>query len=227
MKTVAIIQARIGSTRLKNKMLLSLHGKPIIEWVIKRVQKAELLDDLIVAIPDTKENNLLESYCHNYGVKTYRGAENDVLDRFFKAAIIVKASKIVRICADNPLIDPEEIDNLITFFNNNECDYAYNHIPYNNYYPDGLGAEIVSLQTLEKLNLKAKKTEREHVFNYIRTNQAEFRIKTFDPIFKELWHPELKFDIDTIKDYEYLHSQKYVIGINSIELVKLFNKTEY
>ena len=209
MKVVGIIQARLGSTRLPNKMLLSLHGKPIIEWVIKRVQESKLLDDLIVAIPDNKENDLLEFYCKKYNSKVFRGQEEDVLNRFIGAAKKTKATHIVRICADNPLISPKEIDNLISFYKQEKCDYAYNHIPKNNMYPDGLGAEIVSFNLLNDINnLQLKQSQREHCLSYITDNPEKFIIKTFNPKEKNLWHPELKFDVDTFDDLVYLHTIK-------------------
>jgi len=163
MKTIAIIQARLGSTRLPNKMLLSLHGKPIIEWVIKRVKKSKLLDDIIVAIPNTKKDDVLEFYLKRLDVKVFRGSETNVLNRFYEAVKNDNVKNIVRVCADNPLICGEEIDNLIKFYLENKCDYAYNHIPKNNLYPDGLGAEIVSFELLNWLNKNVKKRKhKEH-----------------------------------------------------------------
>jgi len=223
MKTVGIIQARVGSTRLPYKMLLSLHGKPIIEWVVRRVQKSKLLDEIIVAIPNTSENDILEKYCKGYDVIVYRGSEDDVLDRFYQASKLVNIDSIVRICADNPLISPEEIDTLIEFFIDNKCDYAYNHIPNNNEYPDGLGAEIISNKTLSLIHDKAKiKAHREHCFSYIIENPNMFIIKTFSPESVDMWHPELKFDVDNFQDYEYLHLRKFSIEINARDIVKLY-----
>lgn len=223
MKTVGIIQARLGSTRLPNKMLLSLHGHPIIEWVLRRVEKSRKLDDVIVAIPDSAQNDLLEKYILNYNHKVFRGSEDDVLSRFYGAAQQVNATNIVRICADNPLIDPNEIDNLIEFFGSHPCDYAYNHIPKGNKYPDGLGAEIISMELLKLLYEKAVDAKhREHCFSYITDYANKFQIKTFDPKDKELWHPELKFDIDSFDDYTYLHSRNYSIEVESEYLINLF-----
>jgi len=222
-KVIAIIQARIGSTRLPYKMMLSLHGKPIIEWVIKRVQKAKLLDNIIVAIPNTKENNILEKYIRGLGVDVFRGSEDNVLGRFYNSAKELKPTQIIRVCADNPLIDGEEIDNLIRFYRNNPCDYAYNHIPKDNLYPDGLGAEIISFELLEYLNSKViLKNHKEHCFSYITDNPDKFIIKTFNPIDKSLHYPKLKFDIDTFEDYYSLSMKDFNIDITSKELIKLF-----
>ncbi|PHM16573.1 MAG: spore coat biosynthesis protein F [Sulfuricurvum sp. PD_MW2] len=223
MKTVAIIQARIGSTRLPYKMMLSLHGKPIIEWVIKRVQKSTLLDDVIVAIPMSEENDILEHYIMKLGVKVFRGSESNVLERFYNSVKHENASHIIRVCADNPLIDAHEIDNLIQFYANNSCDYAYNHIPKDNLYPDGLGAEIISFDLLTMLHkIVESQHHKEHCLSYIHDNKEQFIIKTFDPPNHFLHHPELRFDIDTFNDYYNLAMKNVDINTSSDELIKIF-----
>jgi spore coat polysaccharide biosynthesis protein SpsF len=222
-KNIAIIQARIGSTRLPLKMMLSLHGKPIIEWVIKRVQKAKLIDEIVVAIPDTKENDLLNKFVASLGVKVYRGSENNVLDRLYKSVEHKYCKNIVRVCADNPLIDGYEIDNLIEFYANNKCDYAFNHIPKGNNYPDGLGAEITSFDLLEKLHGIVKyQHHKEHCLSYIHDHGDQFIIKTFSPKDSALHYPDLRFDIDTFDDYKKLSMKNFDIDISSKELVKIF-----
>ena len=223
MRIVGIIQARLGSSRLPLKMLLSLHGKPIIEWVVRRVQKAKLLDEIVVAIPDTPADDVLEVYLKKLKVNVFRGSEADVLSRFYFAAKKYKATEIVRICADNPLIDKVAIDDLIHFYKKEVPDYAYNHIPKNNLYPDGLGAEITSFKNLEEMYHNAKDERyREHCMSYIVDHPEKFKIKTFDPKDKRLHHPELKFDIDTFDDFKYLAMKDFDIDISAVELVKLF-----
>lgn len=224
-KTIAIIQARLGSKRLPLKMMLSLHGTPIIEWVIKRVKKSKLLNEIIVAIPSSSSNDLLEKYITSLGVKVYRGSEENVLKRFYKSVENTDCSKIVRICADNPLIDGQEIDNLIKFYKNNTCDYAYNHIPKDNLYPDGLGAEIISFNLLVYLYETVKlQQHKEHCFSYIIDNKDKFIIKTFNPLDSELHRPDLKFDVDTLGDYQKLCMKEFDIDISSKALIKLFTE---
>jgi len=225
LKNLAIIQARLGSTRLPNKMLLSLHGKPIIEWVIKRVQKSKLIDELIVAIPVTEDNNVLEKYIKDLGIKVYRGSEDNVLNRFYESAKGKNVENIIRICADNPLIDGIEIDNLIKFYEEEKPDYAYNHIPKNNLYPDGLGAEIISFELLQKLNdIVIEQRHKEHCLSYITDNQDKFIIKTFNPIDSSLHYPDMKFDVDTFDDYSKLAMRDFSIDITSTELIKIFKE---
>ena len=224
-KTVAIIQARLGSTRLPYKMMLSLHGKPIIEWVIKRVQKSNFLDDIIVAIPESEDNDVLAKYITELGVKVFRGSESNVLNRFYESVKNDNATYIVRICADNPLIDGNEIDNLINFYKENSCDYAYNHIPRDNLYPDGLGAEIISFDLLKHMNkVVTSQHHKEHCLSYIWDNKDKFIIKTFDPLDKELHHPQMKFDVDTFDDYHKLAMRDFTIDVSSQELIKIFGE---
>ncbi len=199
---IAVIQARMGSSRLPNKMMLSLHGLPVIEWVWRRVTMAEHIDGVVVAIPDGQQDQLLADHLLHIGTTVSRGSETDVLGRMTEAASSKGAETVIRICADNPLVCGSEIDRLVEFFDTGHYDYAYNHIPRGNSYPDGLGAEIVSMDLLELLNKTVTlQAQREHVFNFIWDNPDQFRIGTFDPIDRALAHPELKLDLDTIDDY--------------------------
>lgn len=223
MKIVAIIQSRIGSSRLPNKAMLCLHGKPIIEWVFKRVQSSKLLDAVVVAIPDTKEDDVLEFYLNELNASVFRGSENDVLARYYFAAKQVNATHIVRICADNPFVSGTEIDNLISYFKNNNYDYVYNHVPLNNNYPDGFGAEMISFANLEKMYVEAtSKLHREHCFSYMKDQPQLFSIATFNVLNPAIAHPSLKFDIDTWDDYYYLSTKKVSIDSTCEEIVKIF-----
>ena len=225
MKIVGIIQARIGSQRLPYKMLLSLHGHPIIEWVVRRVKKARLLDDVVVAIPDTDENDILSSFLEELGVKIFRGPEDDVLMRILLAAREHGTTHIVRVCADNPLVSGQEIDHLVDFYLKHPCDYAYNHIPKNNTYPDGLGAEIVSFPFLVRLDMLATEPHhREHCFSFITDNPDQFSIRTFDPPNKMIAHPQLKFDVDTFEDFKLLALKNFTIDTTPEDLVRLFEE---
>lgn len=220
MKTLGIIQARMGSTRLPNKMLLILHGYSIIEWVIKRTMKSSLLDDLVVAIPDTSENDVLELEILKLGAKVFRGEENDVLSRFYFAAKENKATHVVRVCADNPLIDSNEIDNLVKYYFQNPCDYAYNNVPKNNNYPDGLGAEIVSFKTLKYLfETTSQIQHREHIFNYIWGNMDQYTIRTFNPPCQEIQCPDLKLDLDTQNDFNWLRKLNITPEMNAVQII--------
>lgn len=222
MKIVGIIQARIGSTRLPYKMMLSLHGSPIIEWVIKRTRMSKGLDHVVSAIPDSRENDILGKYITSLGVDVFRGSESDVLSRFYSAAVQTKAAHIVRICADNPLISGKEIDHLIDFYRKASCDFAYNHIPRKNTYPDGLGAEIFSFEVLKTANEEANHPDhREHCTLYILDHPDRFSIKTFNPPNSQIARPELKLDIDTFEDYYHLAMKDFDMNVSSEEIVRM------
>ena len=228
MSTVALIQARLGSSRLPMKALLCLRGLPQIDWVVRRVVKSGLLDRIVVATPDTPLDAVLAAHVRerlmplDKRIAVFCGPENDVLERFRAAGAAFGASRVVRVCADNPLVWGGEIDNLIRFFEATDCDYAYNHIPRNNRYPDGLGAEILSFSLLNRLAVEAEAPEqREHCLSYIWNNAQRFDIRTFDPPDPCLWRPELKFDLDTQEDFMRLSFMPLHVDMAPEDIVKL------
>lgn len=219
--TVAVIQVRLGSARLPMKSLLALRGKPLIDWVTARLGRCKSLDRVVAALPDGELDDILAEHLEEQGVECCRGPEDDVLARILAAARWAGASEVVRICADNPLIWWEAVDRLVDFYKNTYPDYAYNHIPRNNLWPDGLGAEIVSMQTLESIaGQAALPTQREHCFNYIWDNPAQFRIGTFDPVEKELRRPDVKLDVDTTEDFRRLAGLAVFPDANASEIVR-------
>ena len=219
---VSVVQARMGSNRLPNKSMLFLHGHPIIEWVLHRASKAKKIGQLIFAIPSTPENDVLSCYLTMRGAQVYRGSESDVLSRVFCACRDLNPEYILHICADNPLISWTEIDNLVEYFMENKCDYAYNHFPLNNNYADGFGAAIAPFEILRKLHEEAKLPEhREHVFKFVLDQPEIFNIKTFDPPDSRLRHPELRVDLDTYQDYEYLLKLNIDIDVEPFQVIKV------
>jgi len=217
-----IVQARMSATRLSNKMMLWLHGYPVIEWVFRRVSQAKLATRVIFALPDNTADNILAEYLTRLGAQVFRGSEADVVARYWGAAQLCDAGQIVRVCADNPFVSGSEIDRLIEFYNSGDYDYAYNHIPRGNSYPDGLGAEIVNKKVLSRINWGARSPEhREHVFSYIWANATEFKIGTCDPLDTSLAHPELKLDMDTLQDYQQLLQWPMRLEMTAAEIVAI------
>ncbi len=217
---VALIQARMGSTRLPCKMMLHLAGHPLIDWVVRRVSGANLVDNVVVATSVNPENDVLERHLAPRGVAVFRGPENDVLERFRLAGKQYGATHVVRVCADNPLIWGGAIDDLVRFYLGAGCDYAYNHIPRANLWPDGLGAEMVSYPLLERLAAAAANpAHREHCLSYIWDNAEKFSIRTFDPADERLRRPDLKLDVDTPEDYRKLALMPLHIGITPLDLL--------
>jgi spore coat polysaccharide biosynthesis protein SpsF len=121
-RIVAIVQARMGSSRFPGKMLATLGNISILEWVFQRLSRATYLDEIVLATSIDKENDVLENIANRCGVRVFRGSESDVLGRFVSAADHAKATNIVRVCADNPFIDPIEVDRLVNFFKHKTCD---------------------------------------------------------------------------------------------------------
>lgn len=204
-KIVAVVQARLGSSRLPLKSLLCLRDLPVIDWVTRRLAQARRVDGIMVAVPDTELDQALLEHLRRRGVPCMAGPEDDVLARFCLAARQAEAGLVVRVCADNPLIWGEAVDRLADFYEAANCDYAYNHIPRHNRWPDGLGAEILSRDLLERLNAEAKQpSQREHCLNYIWDNADSFRIATFDPVEDWLCRPDLRLDLDRPEDFRRL-----------------------
>lgn len=214
-KNIAIIQARMGSSRLPGKMLMKIGKYPLIEWVIRRLKKTKRLDKLILATTKNKNDSYFKEICKKFNIVFFAGSENDVLKRFNDAVKKIKHANIIRVCADNPFIDPHEIDKLIYFFDKNDYDYVSNHQNKNrSQSADGFGAEIFSIQLLRKLNMIVKnKSLREHVTLYIWNNNEKFKIHSIKAK-KELAYPNLKFDVNTLQDLNYLNC----LSINKIRI---------
>jgi glutamate-1-semialdehyde 2,1-aminomutase/spore coat polysaccharide biosynthesis protein SpsF len=171
--TVAIIQARMGSSRLPGKTLAEIEGQPMLRHVIRRVQRARKIDRVVVATTTQPADDAIAEICQADNVVCYRGSENDVLDRYYHAARAEKAAQVVRITADCPLIDPKIIDRVVERFQLGDVDYASNTMVRT--YPDGLDTEICSFSALERAwHGAGKPSEREHVTPYLKSER--FRI---------------------------------------------------
>ena len=173
-KTVAIIQARLTSSRFPNKVLQKIGKKTLIEILLNRLKNSKELDQIILAVPNNKKNKIIKEKI-KFDKKIFFGSENDVLDRYFKSAKKFKADIVVRICGDCPLIDPKVVDEIIRYYKKNKFDYVSNTI--NPSYPDGLDVEVFSYNALKTAWLKSKSSyEREHVTRYI-INSPRFKKK--------------------------------------------------
>ena len=218
MKIVAIIQTRTGSRRFPNKVLKKILNKTLIDWVLSRTKKAKKLTKIVLATTRHKKDDILVTIARKKKVFIYRGDEKNVLKRYFDAAKLYKADLIVRICSDNPFVDPNQIDLLIKKFYTKNFEYAFNHQNrMNTYYADGFGAEILTFNALKKVYLMAKsKSQKEHVTKYIWDNITKFRILPIKSP-KNLAYPKFKFDINTPKDYRLIKyfTKKFKIKINT------------
>ena len=165
---VAIIQARMGSSRFPGKTLADLAGRRMLSRVVERVRQSRAVDKAVVATSTDAGDDPISELCAKEGIPCFRGSEDDVLDRFYGAAREHGADVVVRITADCPLIDAGIIDRVIERFQRGDCDYASNALRYT--YPDGLDTEVFSMSALEQAWREAKKpSEREHVTPYLRS----------------------------------------------------------
>jgi len=194
-----ILQARTTSTRLTAKVLMKICNKTIINLIIERLRQCKQVDDIILAIPDTDQNDVLEEYAKKLGWHYYRGSENDVLSRYYQTARQFDISEIVRVTGDCPLIDPRLVDLMIENYLKEKVDYTAIGIEGN--FPRGLDAEIFSFETLEKVNIETQRDyEREHVTPYIYEHPELFKIR-FIEADKKLRRPELRLTVDTQEDF--------------------------
>jgi spore coat polysaccharide biosynthesis protein SpsF len=171
---LAVVQARMSSSRLPGKVMLPLCGKPMLVQQLRRIQRSRRIDGLTVATSRSCDDDIIESTCGEYGINCFRGSLDDVLDRFYHAAFAWKPDHLVRLTGDCPLTDPDLVDVLIDFYQENGFDYASNcHQPT---LPDGLDAEIFTMAALETAWREAcLPSEREHVTPFLRNHGDRFR----------------------------------------------------
>jgi len=198
---ICIIQARTGSTRLSNKIFLELEGKAVLGWDIERLEQSRLINKIVIATPDSPENDVIEKYVkENYpDVGIFRGSENDVLDRYYQAAKKYDADIVIRITSDCPLIDAEVVDKVIQTFLDSDVDYASNVLGKRTY-PRGFDTEVFSFASLERMWKEAKdKDDREHVTLYLRKHPEIF---TTENVINEKDYSEYRLTLDEQVDYD-------------------------
>ena len=200
-RTIAVIQARLGSQRFPAKMLADLGGHSVLEWVVTRVRRSTLVDRTVVATTQETLDDRLVAECQRLGVEAKRGSTDDVLGRFVSAIEGDAADAVVRICADNPFVDPGCIDQVIREFRESGVDYAFNHRPFGDCnYADGFGAEVVSRRLLEQMHdSQLTEQQREHVTlsivdGSVRASTHACRAPS------ELAYPQHRFDVDEPSD---------------------------
>jgi spore coat polysaccharide biosynthesis protein SpsF len=200
LNVVIIVQARTGSTRLPNKILKEVMGKPLLEYLLERLKRVKKADTICVATTTKPQERPILDICSRMSVGTFRGSEEDVLERYFLAAQEWKADAVVRITSDCPLIDPVEINKLIEYYIDHVGKYDYVSHSLERSYPAGMEAEIFSFEVLEKANQEAKSgPEREHVTLYFRERPEVFRLANL--AYKED-QKDYRWTVDTPEDFE-------------------------
>lgn len=222
-KAVAIIQARLGSTRLPGKVMKKIAGKTVLQHVVERVQVSKGIDGIVIATTTKEEDLLIAKEAERLGVKYYRGSEEDVLARYYYAAKENKADIVVRITSDCPLIDPFVLDNMLSKFceANDEIEVDYMSNTIQRTFPRGLDAEIFSFAALEKaFNEAGKNYEREHVTPYFYQNPQIFTIIGYR---EDEDNSEYRLTLDTEEDllvitqiYEHLYRGERLIKTEEI-----------
>ena len=213
---VAIIQARMGSTRLPGKVLMKVGNQVLLSFMIKRVFKSKLIDKVVVATTTNQSDNEIESFCIKNNFDYYRGSENDVLDRYYLSAKKFNAETVVRMTADCPLVDPFIIDETIKLFFNKKVDYAANACPPDlKKYPDGSDVEVFSFHNLEKIWKKTTNTkDREHVTFYFWKYNHNFSLALLDN--KYNWG-EYRITVDYKEDFILIEKIINYIDSNKLE----------
>lgn len=227
MKIGAIIQARMGSTRLPEKVMKNLQGKTVLEHVIERVKQSKLIDEIIIATTTHERDEVIESEALRCGVDAFRGSEDDVLARYYYAAKENNLDVVVRITSDCPLIDPKIIDDIVQFYKNNNYDIVTNagNDVENRTYPRGLDVEILSFDILENAYINAsEKYQREHVTPYIyEVAQNKFFYKNQSDYSKYRWTLDTDEDFQLIKEiYKVLYKGVHDFYLDDI--ISLLNE---
>ena len=226
--TLAIIQARMSSSRLPGKVLKDIRGEPMLRRVLDRVRMAEHIDQVVVATTIDSSDDVLERWCEENHTACFCGSMQDVLDRYYQAALPYSPDFVVRITADCPVIDPGLVDETIRTCREKEVDFAATRLPppFHRTYPIGLDVEVARFQALKESWKNAKQPfEREHVFPYLYAEEGRFCVRILN-------HTEdrgsLRWTVDTAEDLElirriYLHFLPR-IDFSWLEILDLFER---
>jgi len=210
---IAILQARMGSSRLPNKVLRKIKGKTLLELYVNRVKESHLIDKIVIATTTNPNDTLIQKIASDLGIECFRGSEDDLLDRYYQCAKKYNADIVVRVTPDDPFVDYRVIDRAVQIFRDNEVDFVTNH--FDPTYPEGLDVEVYSIDALEKSWREASLlSEREHVFPYIQNHQDQFKIINFkqDTDYSHLrWTIDYECDFEMTKRiYDHLYDKKRI-----------------
>ncbi len=212
-KKVAIVQARMNSSRLPGKVLMELSGKPMLEQQLRRMKYAQELDDIVVATTSNPEDQPIVDLANREGVRWYRGSEHDVLSRYFGASREAEAEIVVRITADCPLIDPAIIDRVIhgLVSRGSACDYSSNTLDRT--FPRGLDTEALYMDALARTSRLAESNPaREHVTYFIHTERPDLFI--LQSVTDEHDHSGLRWTVDTPEDIQLVRAIYEALGLS-------------
>jgi len=213
-KTVAVIPARMGSSRLPGKVMIPVLGKPLLGVMLDRIQRCSLLDEVVVATSTGVDNDAIETYCNQRNVLVFRGSENDVLDRLTQALIWREAQTGVLLFGDCPLIDPTIITRVVTYFNAHpEYDFVSNDLVTS--WPPGMEVEVFRVSTL--IDSRKRCTDmslREHSTLHIRLHSDVYCLYNLEAP-ANLRRPGLSLEVDVDKDLIVIESLLKAFGGHS------------
>jgi len=202
MNIVAIIQARMGSSRLPGKVLMDLGGETVLGRVVRRLQRSRHISKIVVATTTVPADEVIVAECDRLEVLCFRGSEHDVLDRYYQAARANAADAVVRVTSDCPLIDPELVDETVEVFRDEHADYASNVFPRT--YPRGLDTEVFSFDALDRAWREAREAhQREHVTPYLYEHPQIFKLASLSGAAD---YSRYRWTLDTLEDLELLRT---------------------
>lgn len=207
-RRVAIIQARMSSSRLPGKVLLPLLGRPMIVFMVERVRAARQVDHVVVATSQDTSDEPLADALGEHGIACHRGSLEDVLDRYHSAAVEADATHVLRLTGDCPLMDADQVDRALEELAKGECDYVSNTLQPS--YPDGLDVEAFTFPALDHAWRNASlRSEREHVTPYMRTPAAGLRTGSWRGFADA---SSLRWTVDHLDDYEHVLALVRAVG---------------
>jgi spore coat polysaccharide biosynthesis protein SpsF len=204
-KIIAIIQARTGSTRLPGKVMMDISGKPMLSRVVERTKRAQSLEDVVVATTIETSDEPIVKLCEANEWPYFRGSEDDVLDRYYRAARVHRGDVVVRITSDCPLIDPTLIDEVVQVFldRQQDLDYVSNNLQLRSF-PRGLDIEVIRFSCLKKAWEEDRNPAwREHVTQYVRHHPELFRLHR---VVNDQDYSSMRWTVDTPEDLEFVRT---------------------
>lgn len=227
MKILAITQARIGSTRLPEKILKTIKGESLLEIHLKRIQKSKLISKLKIATTIEPDAGKIVTVTDRLGIEVHKGSVNNVLERFYETAVPETPDWVVRLTSDCPLIDPVEIDKVIQFAIDNDLDYASNTLKPT--FPDGINTEVFKFTVLKRALKEATlKSELEHVTPYIWKNSSFMGGTLFksDCVMFHEDYSKIRLTVDTLEDFLVIKKLVELLGTKKpwMEYVKALEK---
>lgn len=199
-QVVLVLQARMGSTRLPGKVMKPVLGRPLLAFLLERLSRVRLVDELVVATTELQEDAIITQFAEAAGVRVVRGSEQDVLGRFVAAAVSARADVVVRVCGDCPLLDAEIVDEAVAFFQqaNPRLDWVGNFLKRS--YPRGYEVEVLTAEALYAADKEARAAdEREHVTPYIYRHPQRFHLGSVEG---QCNAGHLRLVVDTAEDFE-------------------------